>query len=184
MKEWILQGLKWKRCERGAAIIEFSIVLPLLVFLFVGIMDMTNYLLAYNKASRTAASIVNAISRLELTDAQLNDIMGSADVLMKRYDLDDSNSNVIVSSFGWREGGGGVELLWQRKTGSNAWSALISAGSLPANLSMAEGQGVLAVEVNYQFVPFVTGLILGQTVDVYGYAFGRSRSAEVLEEPA
>jgi len=175
--------------HRGVAIIEFAIVLPLLLILLIGVIDVTNYVFAYNQAYRVAGAVVNATGRLKLTSAQLSDILANYDVLFQRLDADATNSNVIISVYGRRplsanNNNTNLVQLWSLRGGSGLWASRYNVTSIQAKgLDIAIGQSIIVAEVNYKFNPFVVGYVLGSDLNVYGFAVGRPRAGDILELP-
>ena len=72
--------------QRGNATVDFAFLLPIMLMLFIGVVEVTNLLRLDRKvvsATQTVADLVT--QRSEVSDAQLNDILTAADLIFEPY---------------------------------------------------------------------------------------------------
>lgn len=165
-----------RRDTSGVAFVEFAYVLPILLVLGMGGLEIANYAITNMRISQAGMQIGDNISRLGDRDAlvaqkvyesDINDaFLGVALQAGSGTDLFE-NGRVIVSSLE-RNRDGGQWIHWQRCKGKkNVWSAFGDEGTgargtdfkgmgPPGKELKAEaGQAVIFVEIYYDYQPII-----------------------------
>jgi Flp pilus assembly protein TadG len=161
---------------------EFALVLPLILILVMGGAEVGRFILINQKLDRASTSMADLVAQEEtMTTATLNGLFAAISPTMKPFTFG-SGGVVIVSSIALV--GSTPTIKWQR-TGVGTLSKASKLGSqggtaaLPAGLTVAAGQTIIAVEVYYNFttlfVPntYTVGVIEDRTL--YHRAFFRPR---------
>jgi Flp pilus assembly protein TadG len=163
--------------EGGAALIEFTLIFPILISLLLGLVEFSQAFAVSRKLSDAAATVSDLVAQMpEVTEADLVDIANVADTLLAPYsaaelglvitsvEADDSNNTTV----GWR---------WSRGTGAGAHGAN-TALTVPGGLT-DPGTSIILAETTYQFRPTI-GLFLTGVITLNGKAYFRPRSVHVV----
>ena len=137
------------RARRGAVAIEFAIIVPVLVALILGGVDMGRYALLHQKAQRTAATVADLLAGTPpafLIDTEIDSMMASTTHVMQPFVVGD-NVRVIASMMTLATDGSGAyttdgttTIDWQRcwvapgSTGLTASSDYGTSGNTPSPL--------------------------------------------------
>jgi Flp pilus assembly protein TadG len=132
--------LQQKRSQRGGAVYEFAMLLPLISILFLGIIDFSRAMLAYNAlthASEAAARFASVRSRTSLSPATTGNIR--ARVLQAGTGLEADKIDVTAT---WTPGNirGGVvnvqiDYPYEPLTPFVPWDTITLTGSASARIS-------------------------------------------------
>ncbi|HEX2115596.1 MAG TPA: TadE/TadG family type IV pilus assembly protein [Alphaproteobacteria bacterium] len=169
---------------RGSFLAEFAAAMPVLVLLFLGGIEVSRFALLNQKMDRVATAMGDLVAQAEtLSETELNQLFLAVNHVASPFDIM-GNGTVIVSSMSIpppaRVGDppNPPKITWQRKTGSLIASSQIGAQgarpTLPAGLTLADKQTIIAAEVYYEFRPMlISALVPGQ--EIYHRAFFRPR---------
>jgi hypothetical protein len=171
-----------KSDRSGIAMVEFALGLPLLSFISIGGMELTNYSAAKMRASQIALMVADNAGRVRVSidEADIDEVMIGAKIegeVMKFAE----NGRVILSSLehnGLTGSNEGQRIRWQRCFGKkevvSSWGV---EGTGTTNNALAAGMGpsgkkiaalsnmvVMFVELSYTYDPLVTEKFLGPKV--------------------
>lgn len=165
------------RDERGNAVVEFAFILPMMLLVFVGVVEMTHLLRLERKvvaAAQTAADLVT--QRREVNTAQLDDILMAVELIFDPFPA--SGHNVGVVGVRYDANTGNPTLDWSRsKNGGSVPDALTQAAGLGG-----PGEGVVVVRVVYRYSPVFFDFIMGET-DIEETAVLRPRRSSFVQGP-
>ncbi|MEJ2125435.1 MAG: pilus assembly protein [Alphaproteobacteria bacterium] len=167
--------------ERGLAMIEFALVLPVLVMLFLGLVEFGEAYSASRKVTFAASTVSDLVAQMRsVTDTDLTDIALVADELIKPYRT--SNFGVVITSV-VADSENNTTVGWSFARGSGATAKTDGAlVTLPAGLT-EPGSSIIMVETFYEFTPSV-GLFLLDTRTLTGKAYYRPRRTKVISREA
>ncbi len=149
--------------QRGVAVIEFALVLPMLVLLILGSVETTRYILLHQKMDKTAATMSNVVAQLAAVNEEvITQFMDSADLLMDPFNMDGSNARIFISSVTCCYGPDNDEtrVSWQRFDGGLEIASKIGAegaiANMPGAFELELGENVIIAEMyyNYDFLIF------------------------------
>jgi len=137
--------------ERGVSAIEFALIVPVLILMYVGIAEMGNLLTVVRRVetmSSTAADLTAQVKQVSNPD--LADIFAASTSILAPYPT--TPLKVVLSSV----------VADATNNGKVAWScasmgsarAVGSSYPLPANTSVANSS-VIVAEITYQFTPLL-----------------------------
>jgi Flp pilus assembly protein TadG len=160
------------RCERGTAMMEFTLVFPMLVVLFLGLVEFGEAFSINRRMAYTATTSADLVSQVSsVTNADLADITLAIDELVKPHST--TPFGMIISSV-YTDAVGTTKVDWSYATGSGVTAHATGAVyTLPAGLK-ENGYSMVVVETKYVFTPTV-GLFLLGSHTMNGTAYARPR---------
>lgn len=185
---------KLRRDNSGVAAIEFALLLPILVLLLIGSVEVTFKIWSTQKAEKLAVTLADVIAQSqEVTMSDLTKLTGSVDRIMEPFEFSPKGV-VIITSVYLPQPDEGEELgdpivNWQFKT-TGTLAATSKLGStpgaeatLPDDLTLNERENVIVAEVFYEYEPIAPGLMF-DTLVVYRRAFFKPRLGALTDTPA
>jgi Flp pilus assembly protein TadG len=163
--------------RRATVSVELALTLPLLITLLGGGLEITNYVLIYQKVERTSATISDLVAQsARMTESEMKSLFSATEYVMKPFDLA-TDGNVVVSSIS-ASGGNPPVISWQRSSGGghngSRFGVEGAAAILPAGLSVRDGDNIIACEAYYHYQPMLFRGVVEETT-LYRYAFFRPR---------
>lgn len=165
------------RDERGSAAVDMIVVLPIMLMIFIGVVELTNALRLDRKVVAAAQTTADLITqRREISDADLTDILRAAELILEPYPA--AGHSVGIVAVQYDEDSGDPETLWTKSK---------NGGSVPDALTLAvglgvEGEGVVVVRVAYSYTPVFFDFLLGQTT-LEETTVLRPRRSAIVEGP-
>ncbi len=163
--------------RNGMAASEFALLLPLMLLLLVGTVELGNALIADRKitaAVQTAADLVAQAEQVSTGD--LNDIFKAVELILSPYAY--TNAGISIYSV-VSDTGGNLSVDWSESRGTGAPSATTV---LPTNL-LPPGSSVVVAAMNFRHQPIITGLLVSE-FEISDRAFLRPRkSTSVTKVP-
>lgn len=139
--------------EKGAAIIEFAIIMPVLVLLLVGMVELYFYMDARTKVQRVASSIAKFTSYdYLLSEGEARQFFGIAEQTIYPFDVNDLTMGISV----WHLGKNTPEFVWGEGT-QNASTAKELAGVMNSGRQRSEAfecPYVIVGSVNFRLESF------------------------------
>jgi len=156
--------------------VEFAVILPVMLSLLIGVVEISTYVFSFNKAEKTASSLAAIIARGNLTTAELDDLLKATDPLMQPFAFTATSNGVIVQMWQAHPTTGVPRVLWSRsyRTPGTAMTPAKLASKITLNKDT--GETVMTIEVFYKFIPMLVGNVFPSgTADVYSAAFAFPR---------
>jgi Flp pilus assembly protein TadG len=175
------------RNTQGIALAEFAIMLPVLMTLFYGAIEVTRYILIAQKVEKLAHSVADVTAQSSIvTIVSLNQVLSATSDIMNPYSMG-ANGRVIISSLYRTVGAADASVNWRYEGGGTltATSALGAVGATPAmpsGFTFDERENVMAAEVFYRFSPLISSQFFGTTT-VYRIAFYKPRLGALVTPP-
>ena len=149
-----------RRNKRGVAAVEFAIAVSSLTFLFFGLLETSRFIMLYLKAQHAAVAVSDLVTRDKtINEAQVTDLFSVVAQIIHPFPVG-ANSNVVVTAMG-QPAGQPASIYWQRSgAGSMTTTSSFGAGgssisSLPAGITLRDDQTLVAVELFYQYDPWI-----------------------------
>lgn len=188
-----LAGRGW-RDRRGVAITEFALVLPVLMTLLYGAIEITRYIFITQKVEKLAHTVADVTGQSDkVSITQLEQMMAATSDIMNPYGMG-PNGRVFISSVYRKPGDANATIVWQypragsTDTGGGSLAASSALGAkgqvpvLPTGFSVDEREDVIVAEVFYRFSPLLTTRFFGTTT-IYRSTFYKPRFGALLNEP-
>ncbi len=165
--------------SRGSVLLETAFIIPILLLLVMGGIEVSRFILMDQKLARVASNAADLTARtVDPTVADIQQVFSAVEYIAEPFELDDDDI-VIISSVSRPVGTTSTQVDWQ-ETGGGGGSEESRIGAtgetadLPAVLNLREGQALIVGEAFYEYEPFFfRGFIEPKTV--YHVAFYRPR---------
>jgi TadE-like protein len=165
--------------SRGSVLVETALLVPTLLVLVTGGIEVSRFILLDQKIARVASNVTDLTARTESpTSADIDQVFSAIEYIASPFELGD-NAVVIISSVSRATGSTSTRVDWQETSGGDgSKTSKIGApgevASLPAVLQLREGQALIVGETYYDYRPFFfEGFIAPKTI--YHTAFYRPR---------
>src|SRR5262245_4788274 len=167
------------RDERGVSATEFALVFPLLITLYLGVVEMGNLLTLTRRVSTVASTEADLVAQEKTTSSSaLNDTFKAANSILTPYPL--TPLKIVLSSVKADQNNVG-KVVWSCAYNGGAARGTGTTYSTPAGLTQANSSVVVA-EITYIFKPLLNSEVspAAFTMKRTFYAKPR-RSAEVTK---
>lgn len=146
--------------QSGLAYLEFALLLPLLMLLFLGGTEMTRYVQAAQKTDKMTHTVVDLIAQApNISTNELDQIFMAVEHIMNPYPFSERGV-MIISCVGFNDMGELV-VKWQYKGGGaldrgSAIGALGTAPTLPENFVVEQRDNVIIAETYFTMNPMIS----------------------------
>jgi Flp pilus assembly protein TadG len=165
--------------RRGASAVEFALLLPLMLTLYLGGAEVSDAVSVDRKVTLTARSVADLVARTtNVTDAQMQDILNAASAVTAPYPA--SKMKVTVSSV-YIDNNGVAKVDW-----SDARNATKHSKGDPASVPSAlliKNSYLIWSEVQYSYTPTI-GYVLTGTLNLADQKFMRPRLSDSVSRSA
>lgn len=148
------------KAEGGIAAIEFAFIMPFMLLLFFGLVDITDGVSTNRRITSVANSIGDMVaqSRKKVVKTEVDDVFKIADLIMKPK----SDANVRVRVYGYKKNGTSATLKWVLDNGKG--SACSRSPDLTSIFTlMSTGNDVIVSQACTVYTPIVTSF-LGENI--------------------
>ena len=174
----------------GVAAIEFALLLPMLLALLIGCLEVTFKIWSTQKAEKLAVTLSDVIAQsTNVTSGDLAKLTGAVDKIMAPFPFGADKGKVIISSVYWEQGDAAAKVNWQCPyPASGAYNATSKFGvegedaTLPAGFSLSQKDNIIVAEVFYEYTPIAPGLLFDQSA-IYRRAVFKPRLGLLTADP-
>ena len=162
------------RSTRGNAAIEFAFVLPILVVVLLGTVEMGRFVQLYMKVQNVAGNVGDIMSRPEQVSAgDLASLFSASPVMMNPFEAG-ANLRIIVSGVVVPGPDEPPEVAWQSAGGgslavASQVGAVGSVATVPEGLVTFGGEALIVAETVYAYDPWLLGIVPDQIVRETAY---------------
>lgn len=159
--------------RRGVAASEFALILPVLVILLFGVVEIGNALLLDKKVTAAAQTAADLVAQQKVvTSADLDNIWLAIDNIIAPFDTADTTYRLISIV---ADEDGDTSIDWQESRGGSDFASY----ALPDGL-VAANESVIVAEITYSYVP-VFGDLIFSAFDITDVAYLRPRTVDNVE---
>lgn len=179
----------WRRLppfgdERAVAAVEFAILLPLLVTLFIASNEIAQALTIHRKVSHTASTLGDLVAQsptTTVTTSTMSDYFTAAKYILLPYDI--ANAKLLVAGVYYTTASG-YKTCWSAVQNATAWTEKATPPiTLPTGL-VSNGQQLIVAQTTYTytslFSTFMHDIWGSSTITISDLAYLRPRNVTVL----
>ncbi len=155
----------FRRAEEGIAYFEFALMLPMLIALLMGTVEVTRYILITEKVQKVSMVVANVVAQAQsISNADMGNIVTSAAQIMQPFTFG-ANGYVIITSVtqtGTESVSNPPKVSWQYTGGGNMSPAPGSkigttggTATLPNNIPLNANDNIIVTEVFYNYTPMM-----------------------------
>ena len=159
MKQFIVDTVAYNRISgilarfrsesKGVAAVEFALIAPILIMLFIGTLEISLAIAVDRKVSRISSTVADLVTQSRsLTQTEIDDIMDVAARVMYPYE-----NEVGIRIVGVQIEGGSGEVVWSRAR--NASAATTGSGFNVPNSISQDGTFLIVAEITAEHTPVV-----------------------------
>jgi Flp pilus assembly protein TadG len=173
-----------RRNESGLAAVEFALAAPLVLTMFLGGAELTNYAITKMRVSQIALHVADNASRIgvnnpstapQISELLINDLLTGAEMQAGTLDFA-TKGRIIVSSLepvANPNTNARFKIHWQRCFGGKTWPSsygtqgqtdLAGMGPPTRQVTTPDSSGVMFVEVAYDYTPLISARLVPTTV--------------------
>jgi Flp pilus assembly protein TadG len=175
---------RWKSDKQGMAAIEFAMIVPIMLALFIGSIEFSQAITVDRRITQIASSTADLVAREKtITDAQLTSITDIAKVLMQPYST--TPLRITLTSVGANIGNASTtKVCWSHNfQGGAATYTKGSTYTLPTGIVDAGGSVVIA-EVSYDYTPLIFAYYMPGVTTLKDKFYLKPRvSAQIQKDP-
>jgi Flp pilus assembly protein TadG len=173
----------------GIAVVEFALMLPVLMTLFYGVIEITRYVLITQKAEKLAHTVADVTAQsATVTISGLDQLMAATSDIMEPFAFG-TNGRVFITSLYRTQGQANAAVNWRYSGGgtltgvTSSFGAVGDTPTMPGTFTFDERENVIVAEVYVQFSPLISNKFFGTTT-VYRRAFYKPRFGALITTPA
>jgi Flp pilus assembly pilin Flp len=162
------------REERGTSAVEFALILPVLIAIYLGGVEFSHTLTVNRKVTSAASAVGDLVAQgTILNEADIQNIFDAAQMILSPYDT--TELKMVVSSIDVTDDGDSV--IWSRAFhGSERPEG--SAVTLPAGVRI-EGTTLILAEAEYDYIPAL-GKIITDSIHLSDRFYLRPRAVDAV----
>jgi Flp pilus assembly protein TadG len=152
--------LRYGSDVRGVASIEVALIFPLMLIIFVGLIDASNLMTANRRVTLTASTLGDLVTQAPgaVWSTDMDGFFSAAQSIMDPFPAD----GIIMEFYAFKKSGTGAELAWSYSNSAQTCGAAPPADDEDMLKLMTEDNDVIVSRVCYTWEP-VLGIILGFT---------------------
>ena len=151
-------GLRYGRDVRGVASIEVALIFPMMLVIFVGLIDASNLMTASRRVTLTASTLGDLVTQApgEVWSTDMDGFFSAAQSIMDPFPAD----SIIMEFYTFKKSGEAAALEWSYSNSDQTCGAAPAADDEEMLTLMTEDNDVVVSRVCYNWEP-VLGIILG-----------------------
>jgi Flp pilus assembly protein TadG len=162
--------------QRGVSAVEFALILPVMVLIYLGGYEITQALAINRLVALTSGTVTNLVSQYTTISAstQMPDILNASEQVLTPYPS--SNATVVVSSI-TIDNSGKATVAWSQSL-NGAARTIGAAMSLPAALD-TPNTTVIFGETTYAYTPLIDFIKMG-TLNLHSSVYMLPRASTTI----
>ena len=174
------------RDRRAVSAVEFALLLPVLLTLFIAGIELSQALTIYRKVSHTANALGDLVSQVAtISTSEMSNIMAATTAIMTPYSA--TGVKLVVSAVNYTTSGG-FKTAWSVGQNTTAWTVNSAPPiTIPTGL-ISDGQQLVVTKVQYvytsTFSTFMQDILGGTSITLSDVAYLRPRVSTTIAYPS
>jgi Flp pilus assembly protein TadG len=155
---------KFHAAVSGVSAVEFAIILPVMVTMFFGMVEVSSYIEISRRASSLASTAADLVAQEASVDnGDINDVFATIAII--GAPMNPSNVQIVITSVVTDADGTTNRVAWSdaRNTAPRTVNAVVPTSVFPSGL-LQPFQGAIMVEVTYPYTPMFADFIGASTL--------------------
>lgn len=162
--------------ESGVSAVEFALILPVMLLLYLGGVETTQAVSADRKVTLVARTVADLTSRYsQVSDTDVNNILSAGTAIMEPYSSAPLQVTVTCLTI---DASGKATVYWSRTTGGPALHQVGDVVPLPSPLN-APNTSLIWSEVQYGYKPAI-GYVISGTLNLKDSMYMRPRLSDTV----
>jgi Flp pilus assembly protein TadG len=173
--------LRFPRAKSGVAALEFALILPLMLSIYLGSVEVTDGLSVKRKLSHAASAISDLVAQdtAIANTAEMQDIFDAGTAILSPFSATSMKMTVTAITMDATKK---ATVSWAQTLNGATCPAKGSAVTVPADLQSANGFLIL-VRAEYPYKPTI-GYVLSGTIDIKDQLYQAPRSGKAIPGPS
>jgi Flp pilus assembly protein TadG len=164
-----------RRDQSGVSAVEFAMLLPLMVVLYLGAVEISQGVAIHRKVTLTARTVADLGSQVtSISNADMTNMLKAAEAVIAPFPAGQLKVTVSAVSI---DANGIATVAWSDTLNGTA-RAVNSTVSLPTALNVANSQLIWS-EVHYNYVPTI-GYVVTGALNLFDQIYMRPRLSETV----
>ncbi len=174
------------RDRRAVSAVEFAVLLPVMLTLFIAGNELSQALTIYRKVSHTGSALGDLVSQVStISTAEMTNILAASTAIMTPYSA--SGVKTVVSAVNYTTSGG-FKTAWSVAQNTTAWTKNATPPiTIPSGL-VSDGQQLVVTKVEYTytstFSTFMQDILGGTSLTLSDTAYLRPRVSTTIAYPS
>jgi Flp pilus assembly protein TadG len=169
-------GLRFAADQRGVSAVEFALLLPLMLTMYFGTLEVTDAISADRQVTLVASTVANIASQYtQVSNSDVSNILGASAQVLAPFPA--ANATVTLTSV-LIDGSGNAKVDWSATLNGTTRSGDVTS-SIPAAL-LAKNTSVLWGEATYKYKPII-GYVVTGTLTMGNQIFSRPRMSNCVK---
>jgi Flp pilus assembly protein TadG len=166
--------------RQGVSAVEFALVLPFMLTLYLGSFDLGNGLAVQYRATNAARTVADLASQyIKIDTTTMNQVLGAAAKIMAPYSA--NTMIVVVSEVTTTNASGAAAVTWSAASNGATARTVGSSVTLPDALhTLPTGTSLILGEVTYSFTPQFS-YVFTSTINVYQSQYFYPRQGDCVD---
>ena len=173
------------RDRRAVSAVEFALLLPVMLTLFIAGNELSQALTIYRKVSHTGSALGDLVSQVgTIATADMTNILAAATAIMTPYDA--SGVQLVVSAVNYTTTSG-FKTAWSVGQNTSAWTVGSAPPiTIPSGL-VSNDQQLIVTRVQYTYTStfsvFMQNILGGTSITLSDVAYLRPRVTDKIQYP-
>lgn len=178
--------LRLARDRRAVSAVEFAVLLPVMLTLFIAGNELSQALTIYRKVSHTGSALGDLVSQVAtISTSEMSNILAASTTIMTPYSA--SGVQLVVSAVNYTTSGG-FKTAWSVAQNSTAWTTNSTPPiTIPSGL-VSDGQQLIVTKVQYTytstFSTFMQDILGGTSLTLSDVSYLRPRVSSTIAYPS
>jgi|RhiMetdeSRZDD1v2_1073273.scaffolds.fasta_scaffold136386_2 TadE-like protein len=162
---------------RGVAAIEMAIIFPVMIILYIGLVDVTNLLMVNRRVTLTTSTLADLVTQADssITTADIDGVFESARAIFEPMDVE----GISLNLWAFRMQDGSPTLQWQYTNGVTCGEA--PEGGDDMESLMEDGNDIIVGRVCYNQEAILGSLFSVDTIELEDELMLRPRQSTTLD---